>query len=61
VRIGRDFGSWVEVTGGLADGTMIVVNPSDNLGDGARVHIVALDSTKSGVVPKDSSPPSLPR
>jgi RND family efflux transporter MFP subunit len=61
VRIGRDFGSWVEVTGGLADGTMIVVNPSDNLGDGARVHIVARDSTKSGVVAKDSSPPSLPR
>jgi RND family efflux transporter MFP subunit len=61
VRIGRDFGSWVEVTGGLADGSVIVVNPSDNLGDGARVHIVARDSTGSGVAAPDSSSPRVPR
>jgi len=47
VRIGRDLGSWVEVTGGLTNGSVIVVNPPDNLGDGARVHVVAPDSTKS--------------
>jgi RND family efflux transporter MFP subunit len=61
VRIGRDFGSWVEVTGGLADGSVIVVNPSDNLGDGARVHIVARDSTGSGVAAPDSSSRRVPR
>ncbi len=61
VRIGRDFGSWVEVTGGLASGSVIVVNPSDNLGDGAHVHIVARDSSTAGVAPKNSSSPSLPQ
>jgi RND family efflux transporter MFP subunit len=55
VRIGRDLGSWVEVTGGLADGSRIVLNPADNLSNGARVRIVAADSTKSGIAAKDSS------
>ncbi len=40
VTIGRDLGSWVEVTGGLADGSVVVVNPADDLRDGDRVHIV---------------------
>src|SRR2546427_6851489 len=53
VTVGRDLGSWVEVTGGLADGSMVVVNPADDLRDGARVHIVAADSTASGVAAKD--------
>ena len=44
VTIGRDLGSWVEVTGGLADGSVVVVNPPDVLHDGTRVH-VAVDST----------------
>jgi RND family efflux transporter MFP subunit len=61
VSIGRDLGSWVEVTGGLAAGEVIVINPADDLHDGARVRIVAADSTRSGVAPKDSSSPSVPR
>lgn len=61
VRIGRDLGSWVEVTGGLADGSLIVVNPPDNLGNGARVRIVVADSTRSGVAAKDSASRSLSR
>ena len=40
VTIGRDLGSWVEVTGGLADGSVVVVNPADDLRDGARVRVV---------------------
>jgi hypothetical protein len=40
---------------------VIVVNPSDNLGDGARVHIVARDSTGSGVAAPDSSSRRVPR
>jgi RND family efflux transporter MFP subunit len=60
VKIGRDFGSWVEVTGGLADGSVIVVNPSDNLSDGARVRIVR-DSTTPGIAARDSSAPRVPR
>ncbi len=41
VTIGRDLGSWVEVTGGLADGSMVVVNPADDLRDGARVRVAS--------------------
>ena len=37
VTIGRDLGSWVEVTGGLAQGMRIVINPPGDLQDGARV------------------------
>ncbi len=55
VRIGRDLGSWVEVTGGLTNGSLIVVNPPDNLGDGARVRVVAADSTRAGPAAKDTS------
>jgi membrane fusion protein, multidrug efflux system len=60
VRIGRDFGSWVEVTGGLTNGSLIVLNPADNLSDGARVHIVAGDSTGSRAA-TDSASRSPPR
>jgi len=45
VTIGRDLGSWVQVTGGLADGSVVVVNPADDLRDGSRVHVAA-DSTR---------------
>ena len=41
VTIGRDLGSWVEVTGGLADGSMVVVNPADDLRDGARIRVAS--------------------
>ena len=39
VTIGRDLGSWVEVTGGLAQGVHIVINPPADLQDGARVRV----------------------
>jgi membrane fusion protein, multidrug efflux system len=45
VTLGRDLGSWVEVTGGLADGSVVVLNPADDLRDGARVHIGAGSGT----------------
>jgi RND family efflux transporter MFP subunit len=41
VSIGRDHGSWVEVTGGLTDGARIVVSPSEDLQEGARVRVAA--------------------
>jgi len=37
VTIGRDYGSWVEVTGGLAPGASVVLNPPDTLAAGQRV------------------------
>lgn len=61
VTLSRDLGSWVEITGGLAAGELIVLNPADDLRDGARVRIVAGDSTRSGLAPRDSASPSGPR
>ena len=40
VTIGRDYGSWVEVTGGLAPGASVVLNPPDALPAGQRVRAV---------------------
>jgi RND family efflux transporter MFP subunit len=58
IQIGRDHGPWLEVTGGLAAGSTIVVNPPDNLQDGARVRAISADTAvansgrASGVVPR---------
>jgi len=41
VTIGRDLGSWVEVTGGLKQGAHIVINPPADLQEGARVRVVS--------------------
>ncbi len=60
VTIGRDLGSWVEVTGGLAVGSVVVINPADDLRDGARVQ-VALGGTRSAVASKDTSSRSKPQ
>jgi len=40
VTIGRDLGGWVEVTAGLADGSVVVINPADDLREGDRVRVV---------------------
>jgi RND family efflux transporter MFP subunit len=47
VTIGRDLGSWVEVTGGLAEGAHIVINPPTDLQDGTRVRVTTVDSRSS--------------
>ena len=40
LTIGRDLGGWVEVTAGLADGSVVVINPADDLREGDRVRVV---------------------
>jgi RND family efflux transporter MFP subunit len=55
VQLGRDHGAWLEVTGGLASGSTVVVNPPDNLQNGARVRTVPADTTTAG-----ARPPSAP-
>jgi len=40
VGIGRDYGDWVEVTGGVVVGATIVLNPPDNLKEGDKVRVV---------------------
>jgi RND family efflux transporter MFP subunit len=37
VQLGRDFGDKLEVLGGLKEGDLLVVNPSDSIREGARV------------------------
>jgi RND family efflux transporter MFP subunit len=39
IAIGRDFGSTIEVLGGLTPGEQVIVNPSDSLETGQQVHI----------------------
>lgn len=39
VTLGRDYGSEVEVVSGLSDGDQLVVNPGDNIVDGASVRV----------------------
>jgi RND family efflux transporter MFP subunit len=46
VQIGRDHGPWLEVTGGLANGATVVVNPPDDLRDGVRVRIRSADGAR---------------
>lgn len=51
IKIGRDFGTRIEVVGGIDAGDNVIVNPSDSLGDGQKVQI-SPDSNNS--LPKSS-------
>jgi RND family efflux transporter MFP subunit len=48
VTVGRDYGSWVEVTGGLRRGAVVVLNPPDDLLPGQRVRAVLSTTTNGG-------------
>lgn len=48
ITVGRDFGNWVEVTGGLERGTAVVVNPPDGLQPGQRVRALSAKATGGG-------------
>jgi membrane fusion protein (multidrug efflux system) len=61
VQIGRDHGPWVEVTGGIANGAIVAVNPPDDLRDGARVRVMRADSTAAGVGAPAAAPAAAPR
>jgi hypothetical protein len=41
IQLGRDFGAEVEVLSGLDEGQRVVVNPSDDVREGAKVNAVA--------------------
>jgi len=47
VMIGRDFGTKVEILGGIDAGDQIVVNPADSLEDGQQVNVKSGGATKS--------------
>jgi RND family efflux transporter MFP subunit len=46
IKIGRDFGSEVEVVSGLSGSDSIILNPSDSLVSGAQVRVVQEPSPK---------------
>jgi membrane fusion protein, multidrug efflux system len=50
LRIGRDYGTVMEVVAGLADGDMVVNQPSDALRDGQRV--------RARLIPESAQPPN---
>jgi RND family efflux transporter MFP subunit len=60
VQIGRDHGPWVEVTGGLANGATVVVNPPDDLRDGARVRVTRGNSASAAQVGSTAGPTPTP-
>ena len=39
ISIGRDFGDTIEILGGLSEADAIIVNPSDSLEEGQKVHV----------------------
>jgi RND family efflux transporter MFP subunit len=41
LELGRDFGQQLEVTGGLEEGTRVVVNPSDDIREGVSVTVLS--------------------
>jgi multidrug efflux pump subunit AcrA (membrane-fusion protein) len=41
VKVGRDFGTTVEIVHGLAESDRIILNPSDSLESGLQVQVVA--------------------
>ncbi len=47
VMIGRDFGTKVEILGGIDVSDQIVVNPADSLEDGQQVNVKSGSATKS--------------
>ncbi|WP_083294920.1 efflux RND transporter periplasmic adaptor subunit [Burkholderia plantarii] len=52
VRIGRDFGTRVEITGGLAASDRVIDNPGDSLAAGTTVRVIKVTHT---TVPGDAS------
>jgi RND family efflux transporter MFP subunit len=39
IKVGRDFGTKLEVTDGLEESDSVILNPSDSLAEGARVEV----------------------
>lgn len=47
VQLGRDYGSQIELTDGITDSAMVVVNPSDDVIEGARLRVVGYSDRPS--------------
>jgi membrane fusion protein (multidrug efflux system) len=54
IKVGRDFGTKIEVTGGLNASDKIVNNPADSLGSGAVVRVTSSESQTAANVKQSS-------
>jgi RND family efflux transporter MFP subunit len=57
IKIGRDFGTQIEVEDGVQPGDNVIVNPSDSITDGQKVQI---DTTPTDSGKKSDSPGKTP-
>ncbi len=48
IRVGRDFGTQLEVLEGLAENSKVVMNPTDDLGEGVQVQVKPFEKPKGG-------------
>jgi RND family efflux transporter MFP subunit len=52
IRVGRDFGTQLEVLDGLAESTKVVINPNDDLVEGIPVQVKPVEKPTSAVAKK---------
>jgi len=55
IRVGRDFGTQLEVLDGLAENTRVVMNPTDDLAEGIQVQLTPAEKPKGDANAKQSS------
>jgi RND family efflux transporter MFP subunit len=47
IRVGRDFGTQLEVLDGLAENTKVVINPNDDLEEGIQIQVNPAEKSKA--------------
>jgi len=55
IKVGRDFGTKLEVLDGISADDQVIVNPSDSLTNGQQVQVKQQDAPKDGSAPKTQS------
>jgi hypothetical protein len=59
INIGRDYGTTLEILGGVSPGDKIVINPSDSLEDGQQVNVAQSQPNQQGQT--QASPQARPQ
>ena len=55
INIGRDYGTTLEILGGVSPTDQIVINPSDSLEDGQQVNVAQLQPSQQQLQQKGSA------
>jgi RND family efflux transporter MFP subunit len=58
ISIGRDYGSTLEILGGVNDSDTIIINPSDSLEEGQKVNIASQNTNADGSQQGGNQPPA---